>query len=258
MTRLRTRLGITVLCLAAACALGLPALSADTASASFPTLALLDGRVLHNARIISNKPDSVVIRADEGLMMISKTKLPESVAVLYPVQAPTPTPPGTMMKPFNPNPADASGMPAPKPRPTPRPTPKAAENHLFRGCSIVSFQAKAFQTSLGCAEVVIRNETDSPVEIQPGNIVCITTTGVGHAGRFFIIDGTPPIVKRSEITFRRGEISTTSSHLQTKPSTSPTSSGAEVLVDFRGAGPSNWPFQLRLTPIPGAPGGTNP
>jgi len=205
MTRLRTRPGITVLCLAAACAFCPPALTADPVPTFFPTLALQDGRVLHNAKVISNKPDSVVIRADEGLIILAKSKLPDSVAALYPAQAPRPTPGGTMMKPFNPSASDLSPMPPPAPRPTPRPAPRPL-NNLFQGCSIVSFQAKPFQTSLGCAEVVIRNEGDNAVEIQPGNIVCITTSGAGHRGRFFVIDGTAPIVKHVETIPAHGDI----------------------------------------------------
>jgi hypothetical protein len=75
-----------------------------------------------------------------------------------------------------------------------------------RGCTIVSFQAKAFQNALGCAEIVIRNDTDAVAAISPGEIVCVTTTGLRYAGRNFVTDGDTPSVKRQEIVPARGDV----------------------------------------------------
>ncbi len=52
----------------------------------------------------------------------------------------------------------------------------------------MSFQSKPFQTSLGCAEVDIRNDTDDPVVIYPGEIICVTTNGLRRQGRLMVVD----------------------------------------------------------------------
>lgn len=163
----------------------------------FALLPLKDGRLLHNVRIISNQPDSIVVKADEGLLKLAKSNLPQGVALVIPAKVAPPPRPVYVTQPFNPDrpPAAAPG----------------AENKLenastFRGCSIVSFQSKAFQNSLGCAEVVIRNDSDTPADISPGNLVCITTSGARHIGRNLIINGDTPVVKRVETVPGRGEI----------------------------------------------------
>jgi hypothetical protein len=173
-----------------------------------PTLRLNDGRVLHNVQVRSNEDNSIVVRADEGLVKIAKSNLPQDVADAYPSKAAQAGGPDLVMQPFNPNPPQLAPGPAPVARPTPRPTPtpKPVQSAVYKGCTIVSFQSKAFQNSLGCAEVVIRNDTDDVVVINPGEIVCVTNTGVRRPGRIIVTDGVPPIIKRQEFIPARGDV----------------------------------------------------
>src|ERR1039457_2985387 len=48
-----------------------------------PVLTLDDGRVFHNVRIKSDEQDSIVVRADEGLVKIAKANLPQDLAYAY-------------------------------------------------------------------------------------------------------------------------------------------------------------------------------
>lgn len=207
------------LLLAAACLLAAPGSGAADPTPTptptpIPTLKLNDGRVLHNVQVRANQDDSIVVRADEGLMKVAKTNLPREIADAYPAkQAPAQpqaqtTGPDTVMQAFDANPSQqAPGQAqAPKPTPRPTPTPKPARSTVYKGCSIVSFQTKAFQTSLGCAEIVIRNDTDDVVVISPADIVCVTNTGVRHPGRIFVTDGIPPSIKRQEFVPARGDV----------------------------------------------------
>jgi|CZKI01.1.fsa_nt_gi hypothetical protein len=173
-----------------------------------PVLTLDDGRVFHNVRIKSVEQDSIVVRADEGLVKIAKANLPQDLAYAYAAKSDEAGAQDMVMQPFNPNaPQAAPGQPPPtRPAPKPTPTPKPTRDALYKGCSIVSFQPKAFQTSLGCVEVVIRNDTDTPVLINPGEIVCVTTMGARHSGRIFVTDGIPPIIKRVEVVPARGDV----------------------------------------------------
>ncbi|HXQ80213.1 MAG TPA: hypothetical protein VN775_02795 [Opitutaceae bacterium] len=173
-----------------------------------PTLKLNDGRVLHNVVVKSNEPDSIVVRASEGLLKVAKSNLPQDLADAFPAKSDQPGAQDMVMQPFNPNaPQAAPGQPPlGRPIPRPTPTPKPTRDPTYKGCTIVSFQPKAFQTSLGCAEVVIRNDTDTPVLINPGEIVCVTTTGGRRNGRIFVTDGVPPIIKRIEIVPARGDV----------------------------------------------------
>ncbi len=196
------------LLLAAVCLLGpapLPAADPDAAPTPIPTLKLNDGRVFHNVQVRSNEENSIVVRADEGLVKIAKTNLPQDVADAYPSKPSQAGNSNMVMQPFNPNPAPGQG-PAARPTPRPTPTPKPAQSAVYKGCSIVSFQTKAFQTSLGCAEVVIRNDTDAVVVIYPGEIMCVTNTGARHPGRIIVTDGVPPIIKRQEFIPARGDV----------------------------------------------------
>src|ERR1039457_938668 len=193
-----------------------------------PVLTLDDGRVFHNVRIKSVEQDSIVVRADEGLVKIAKANLPQDLAYAYAAKSDEAGAQDMVMQPLNPNapqaaeagaqdrvmqplnpnaPQAAPGQPPPtRPAPKPTPTPKPTRDALYKGCSIVSFQPKAFQTSLGCVEVVIRNDTDTPVLINPGEIVCVTTMGARHSGRIFVTDGIPPIIKRVEVVPARGDV----------------------------------------------------
>jgi hypothetical protein len=174
-----------------------------------PTLKLNDGRVLHNVQVRANQDTSIVVLATEGFLKIAKTNLPKEVADAYPSKQPPAQAAGQdmVMQPFNPNPPGAGAEGVPGAKPTPRPTRKPAFNPaVYKGCTIVSFQAKAWQTSLGCAEVVIRNDTDDPATISPGEIFCITTDGVRHPGRIIVTDGEPPTIKRQETVPARGSV----------------------------------------------------
>ena len=77
---------------------------------------------------------------------------------------------------------------------------------VYKGCTIVSFEQKPFQTSLGCAEVVIRNDTDEPVVIYPGEIICVATNGVRRQGRIMVVDGDTPSIRRQETVPAHGDI----------------------------------------------------
>jgi hypothetical protein len=196
----------------AACFLAEPAAKADDSSgaSAVAVLQLKDGRVLHNARVISDEGDSVVIRSDEGLIQLAKTALPQTVAASYPVPTPTPMTEQMVMVPFNPSPVDVT--PEQEPRPKPKvapsnvPNPVQATTLSFRGCTIVSYQPKSFQSAAGCAEVVIANSTDAPVVIFPRNLVCVTSSGARHQGRFIVTDGFPPIIKRRDVVPPQGSL----------------------------------------------------
>ena len=116
------------------------------------------------------------------------------------------------MQPFDPNQAPAQD-PEAKPVPMMTPPPKGPavpmptdSSAVFKGCSIVSFQMKAFQNVLGSTEVVIRNDTDSVVMILPRDILCIASNGARHAGHFIVSDGFPPRMKRREFVPAHGQV----------------------------------------------------
>lgn len=190
-----------------------PAVARADDSAASPAVAVLqlrDGRVLHNAKVIADEGDSVVIRSDEGLIKLAKTALPQTVAASYPAPTPTPASEQMVMVPFNPSPVDAAPEPDPRPKPKPAPNnvskPLQASPLSFKGCTIVSFQPKSFQSSAGCAEVVFANGTDAPVVIFPRNLVCVTSSGARFQGRFIVTDGFPPIIKRRDVVPAQGTL----------------------------------------------------
>jgi hypothetical protein len=178
---------------------------------SFELLELKDGRVLHHVKVMSEEPDSIVVRADEGLVKVEKADLPKAAAEIYAVK-PGPKEPELMMQRFDPNQVVEAPVQEPGAKPAPKPVPKPAKpaapanNPVFKGCTIISFQMKAFQTVLGCAEVVIHNDTDTVVEIRPGDIVCMTIAGNRLIGRNLVTDGFPPRVKRREFIAPRGDM----------------------------------------------------
>jgi hypothetical protein len=185
--------------------------AADSAPAAVVAIfQLRDGRVFHNARVVADEGDSVVVRADEGLFKVEKAILPQAVAIAYPAPAPVPVGDQMVMVPFNPNPPDEAPerQPGAKPKPAPADAPKEVRNRPleYLGCTIVSFQMKPFQNILGCAEVVISNGTDSPVVIFPRYVACVTASGERHQGRFIVADSFPPIIKRREVVPAQGSI----------------------------------------------------
>jgi hypothetical protein len=172
-----------------------------------PTLKLNDGRVFHNAQVRKDEDTSLVIRADEGLLKISKASLPPDLAGAYPIRQPAEKA-EMVMQPFNPNgPQISPYQPAPGSKTSLRPTPTPARaKGVYKGCTIVSFEPRAFQTSQGCVEIVIRNDTDDPVVIAPGEVICVATNGSRRQGRFFVIDGDTPQVRRTETIPAHGDI----------------------------------------------------
>jgi hypothetical protein len=181
----------------------------------FQSITLRDGRVLHNVKIMSNEGESIVVHADEGLLKIEKVNLPAGIVDSAPEKPSPSTGPDMVMQAFNPNDAPVQD-PGPKPQSKVTPAPKAPmvpktpeANAVFRGCTIVSFQVKVFQNVQGCAEVVIRNDTDTPAILSPRDMVCIAARGARHTGRFFVTDGFPPQIKRREIVPAHGQIDDT-------------------------------------------------
>jgi hypothetical protein len=174
--------------------------------APIPVLKLNDGRVFHNVQVKKDQPDSLLVLADEGLLKISKSSLPPALASTYPVRLPPAGSPDMVMPPFNPNP-NQTALPLPGNKLAPRPTPVPTRSQgVYKGCTIVSFEQKAFQTSLGCAEVVIRNDTDEAVVIYPGEIICVTTNGVRRPGRLMVVDGDTPSIRRQETVPAHGDV----------------------------------------------------
>jgi hypothetical protein len=207
----RTRIGF----LAAAVLLAPMALIAADSLPPAPlaSVELRDGRVLHNVKVMSDEGVNVVVRADEGLLKIAKSDLPSSLADAYAAKPPAPSgPPQFVMQRFDPNQAPEAPPPEPgaKPKvnqaakPAPGPTPTAGT--MYKGCTIISFQIESFQSVQGCAEVVIRNDTDQMVQIRPGEIACTTADGARHLARNIITDSFPPSVKRREFVPARGEL----------------------------------------------------
>jgi len=175
------------------------------------SLELRDGRILHNVRIMSDESDSVVVRADEGLFKVLKSDLPPALAGITPARPASPQGPEMVMQAFDPNqiveaPRDEAPKPAPKPAQKAPRGPAPGPNPVFKGCSIISFKVKAFQTSVGCAEVVIHNDGDAAVELRPGDIVCLTADGARHAGRNLVTDAFPPVVRRREFIPPHGDL----------------------------------------------------
>jgi hypothetical protein len=170
-----------------------------------PVLKLNDGRIFHNVQVRRDEDTGLVVRADEGLLKIPKVSLPPELAGAYPVRTPA-AKPDMVMQPFNPASAQTSPWQSPGTKPAFKPTPSPESKGIYKGCSIVSFEPKAFQTSLGCVQVVIRNDTDEPVVIAPGEIVCVTTNGARRPGRFFVIDGDTPTIRRTETIPAHGDI----------------------------------------------------
>jgi hypothetical protein len=187
-----------------------PSTVADPPSPAVAALNLGDGRVLHNARVVADEGDSVVIKSDEGLIKVAKADLPQALGSAYPAPPPPMDTTKMVMVPFNPNAAEPAPEyePGAKPKPAQPNTPKPAQGSPleFRGCTVVSFQMKAFQEVQGCAEVVIRNDSEAPVVLFPRNLVCVTGAGTRVAGRYFVSDGFPPIIKRREVVPAQGSI----------------------------------------------------
>ena len=101
---------------------------------------------------------------------------------------------------------EPEAKPKSKPSPLPAQNPRPSPSPIFKGCTIVSFQPKPYQSSLGCEEVVIRNDGEAPVVIVPSNIVCVTATGARLGGRYFVEDGFPPVAKRREVVAPQGSV----------------------------------------------------
>jgi hypothetical protein len=210
----RARVGF----LAAACLLMPAGLWAADASPPAPppapvaTMVLKDGRVLHNVKVMSDDGDSVFVKADEGLLQIKKSDLPQAAPEAIPQKAPTPAASEYVMQRFDPNQAPEAPPPAPGAKPTPKPGakpapgPKPVASSVYKGCTIMSFQMKPFQNVQGCVEVVIQNDTDENTLIRPSDFVCISADGARHVGRNIIAQTFPPSVRRRELVPAHGEV----------------------------------------------------
>jgi hypothetical protein len=187
-------------------------LRAADAATPVAMMTLRDGRVLHNARVVSDVGTSVVVRADEGLVEVAKSDLPRSQADASAAKAPAPGAPEFVMVRFNPNQAPEAAPPEPgakaaaKPVANANPAMRPVASATYKGCIIMSFQMKSFQNVLGCAEVVIRNDSDEATLIRPGDFVCLTADGARHPGRNLVADTFPPSVRRSELVPAHGEV----------------------------------------------------
>jgi hypothetical protein len=203
------RLPARTVFLAAMCLLVPALLRADTAP-PVASLTLRDGRVLHNVRIMSDEGASVVLRSDEGLTKVAKSNLPPEFAFAPAAPAsPSAGSPELVMQRFDPNQAPEAPPPEPggaKPKPGAKPVAPAVSSTNFMGCSIISFQIKAFQNVQGCAEIVIRNDSDQQVMIRPGEVSCTTADGAKHVARNIITDSFPPAIKRREFVPPRSQI----------------------------------------------------
>jgi hypothetical protein len=206
MTRLMVRLALV----AAVCLMAAPVARPEDGAppGKFVTLPLNDGRVLHNVKIMSNEGTSLVVHADEGLLKIARANLPQAVADAYPAKVAAPSGPQTVMHSFNPDKAEeeplvARAVPAEAvvtPKPTPRPRP------VYKGCTIVSFQTKAFQGSQGSEQVVVQNNTEADVELVPTDFNCVLSDGSRHSAGYIVTDGYPFVIKKKEIVPARGQI----------------------------------------------------
>jgi hypothetical protein len=206
------RLPALIVFLAAICLLAPAPLRADTAPPA-AALTLKDGRVLHNVRVMSDEGASEILRSDEGLTKVAKSILPPEFAVAPAVPASASTgSPELVMRGFDPNQAPEAPPPEPggaKPKPAAKPSAPGAKpvsSTTFMGCSIISFQIKAFQNVQGCAEIVIRNDSDQQVMIRPGEVSCTTADGAKHVARNIITDSFPPAIKRREFVPPRSQI----------------------------------------------------
>jgi hypothetical protein len=186
--------------------------SPSPAPTPIPTVQLKDGRVLHNFRVMADEGADVVVRADEGLVKVAKANLPAGLIETAPSSPPlAPGPTQYVMQRFDPNQAPAAPPPEPgaKANAAAKPgAPAAASNPVsgavYRGCTIMSFQIKAFQNVQGCAEVIIRNDTDQAVPLRPAEVSCTTSDGVRHVARNMITGGFPPAVKKREFVPANG------------------------------------------------------
>jgi hypothetical protein len=181
--------------------------------APMASVQLKDGRVLHNVKIMSDEGANVVVRADEGLLKIAKSNLPAALAgTTSPPPPPETGPTQYVMQRFDPNQAPEAAPPEPGAKPKAKQAANAAPAATsvgvaaYKGCTIMSFQMKSFQNVQGCAEVVIRNDTDDKVMIRPGEISCTTADGARHVARNIITDSFPPSVKRREFVPARGQL----------------------------------------------------
>ena len=184
-----------------------PSQGADPALGPWGELSLKGGRVLHSAKVLSDEGDNLVMRCDEGLVKVAKLNLPQAVAEAYATKPAEPSEPQMVMMPFDPDKAPLVEDPDDRPKPkaaakaaaAPVEAAVAAPSLVFKGCTIASFTMRAFQSSLGCAEVVVQNDTDARAVIFPRDIACVTADGKRLVGRQIVMDGFPPVIKRRQV-----------------------------------------------------------
>ncbi len=175
-------------------------------------MVLRDGRVLHNAKIMSDQGASVFVRADEGLFQVLKANLPQGLVQAVLPNAPDTSAPEFVMERFDPDQGPAVPPPEPggkaKAKPAEAAAPQAGPmaEPAYKGCTIMSFQKKSFENILGNAEVIIQNDSENPVQLRAADFTCITADGTRHVGRNLFANTFPPSVKRREIAPAHGQL----------------------------------------------------
>ena len=158
------------------------------------TIELKSGKTLHNAKVLSDQWDSIVVFATEGMVKVKKADLPEALLAKYPMKA-EPPPPMVMMKTMATAQAPAHGEVAPPM--APKPAPAAPDNNgLYLNMLILSSQLKPMQASQGCVEVTVHNNGSEAQTLKADRITCVDQAGGIHVGkRFFIVADQGTMVK---------------------------------------------------------------
>lgn len=193
-------------------ALGLVLAASLGAAELVGTIELRGGRTLHNAKILSDQWDSVVVFATEGMIKVKKTDLPPALLAKYPMREAPPPPPPPLV-----SPKVIVEEPSPKKSaPPPKEEPKSDNSGLYQGLMILNFHAKPMQAAEGCVEVTIHNTGSDTVKLTPDMIVCQKPGGGQYVGkRFFSMvdqgmmvktaDSVAPSADVTEIVFFQNE-----------------------------------------------------
>jgi hypothetical protein len=167
-----------------------------------------NGKVYHDPKLVALEADSVVFNTREGLVKVPKANLTDATLAALHI---TRDPASADMVMDTPNLQAPSATPTPptsKPTPKPRttPLPKPPPNPVYKGCTITSFAPKVFGTVQGCAEVVIQNDTESPVVVYPHDFAAVTPSGSLVRGHKLIMESYPPIIRRSDTVSPKGTL----------------------------------------------------
>ena len=159
------------------------------------TLELKGGRVLHNAKILSDQWDSVVVYSTEGMVKVKKSDLPPALQAKYPMKE-APPPPMVSPKVTINEPPQKRVAPPPAP---PKDDAKSNNTGIYQGLMILNFHPEPMQATQGCVSVTIHNTGSDPVKITPDMIVCVKADGGQYVGkRFFSIVDQGTMVKTTD------------------------------------------------------------